>query len=167
MNRISRICSLAETIDLLATNQLLDHNILSIWDSNNLKSNDFKIIDKLCSRCKNLKIVVFDDIIRDIYGLITPNIKHIEEIIKWSRNKNNIVVHCHAGVSRSSSSAFIIECMDRTPLEALEIFKDRHVWPNELIIKLGAAVLGKPEIITVIDEWREKELQKDNKEYEN
>jgi len=54
-----------------------------------------------------------DDIADPIDGLIAPNEEHVEQLIefvhRWDRAQP-LVVHCFAGISRSTAAAFIAAC---------------------------------------------------------
>jgi predicted protein tyrosine phosphatase len=57
--------------------------------------------------------LTFDDIVEPADGLIAPSEDHARELLafigKWDR-KQPIVVHCFAGISRSTAAAFIAMC---------------------------------------------------------
>jgi predicted protein tyrosine phosphatase len=54
-----------------------------------------------------------DDIADPIDGMIAPNEEHIEQLVdfvqRWDRS-HPLVVHCFAGISRSTAAAFIAAC---------------------------------------------------------
>ena len=54
-----------------------------------------------------------DDIANDIEGMVPPGEQHVARLIeflpRWDR-KSPLVVHCFAGISRSSAAAFIAAC---------------------------------------------------------
>ena len=162
-----KICSLVETIDSLANNQFNNKHIISIWGCDFNKSNDFNVINKLSNKCKSIKFLVMDDIEEQIesekYNLILPSKEIINAAINWIKPKLNeeIVVHCAGGVSRSAALAFIINCIDNEPEEAMNILDFKFHWPNDLIIRLGAEILNKPSIITIINNtkliWHERD----------
>src|SRR6202011_6246922 len=53
--------------------------------------------------------VSMDDITEQIDGFVAPSDQHIEKVLNfvrgWDRNAP-LVVHCYAGISRSTASAF-------------------------------------------------------------
>src|ERR1700688_3383488 len=57
--------------------------------------------------------VQMDDITEDIDGFIAPSDAHIEQVLNfvraWDRSAP-LVVHCYAGISRSTASAFAAVC---------------------------------------------------------
>ena len=61
----------------------------------------------------HLKVSV-DDITVPMEGFVIPSEAHIEQVLSfvrgWDRNAP-LVIHCYAGVSRSTASAFAAACM--------------------------------------------------------
>jgi predicted protein tyrosine phosphatase len=54
-----------------------------------------------------------DDIADPIDGLIAPNEEHVEQLVEFVHRWNRVqplVVHCFAGISRSTAAAFITAC---------------------------------------------------------
>jgi predicted protein tyrosine phosphatase len=58
-------------------------------------------------------LLTFDDIVEPIEGMVPPAEGHAEALLsfvsQWDR-KQPIVVHCFAGISRSTAAAFIMLC---------------------------------------------------------
>ncbi len=58
--------------------------------------------------------VQMDDITEQMDGFLAPSDAHIEQVLNfvrgWDRNAP-LVVHCYAGISRSTASAFAAACM--------------------------------------------------------
>jgi predicted protein tyrosine phosphatase len=54
-----------------------------------------------------------DDIAEEMDGMIAPSEQHVEQLIaflkRWDRAQP-MVVHCYAGISRSTAAAFIAAC---------------------------------------------------------
>jgi len=111
------------------------------------------------------KIVSFDDITVSYAGYRAPTFDHVREIVTWGQGRSNLIVHCHAGMSRSTSSAWGIAIANGfDPQEAYDLLKQRHpvvrhrAWapggpershlgqrafiPNELIVKHLERYLG-------------------------
>lgn len=57
--------------------------------------------------------LTFDDIVEPMEGMVPPAAKHAEALIsfagRWDQ-KRPMVVHCFAGISRSTAAAFITLC---------------------------------------------------------
>jgi predicted protein tyrosine phosphatase len=52
----------------------------------------------------------FNDIIEPTEGMVAPNETHVHEVIRWAREWDRqapMVVHCYAGISRSTAAAYI------------------------------------------------------------
>lgn len=98
----------------------------------------------------HLKIGVHD-IDELIQGLTLPETHHVESLLafaeRWDR-KAPLLVHCWAGISRSTASAFTIACAlnpkaDEGGIAATLRNASRTASPNLRIIALADAVLGR------------------------
>lgn len=92
-----------------------------------------------------------DDIADPIDGMIVPSEDHVDQLVKfvtrWDRAQP-MVVHCFAGISRSTAAAFISACAlapERDEAEiALRIRKaSPTASPNPRLVALGDAYLGR------------------------
>src|SRR5271169_984345 len=57
--------------------------------------------------------VQVDDITEDIDGFVAPNDMHIQQVLTFVRDWDRrapLVIHCYAGISRSTASAFASVC---------------------------------------------------------
>ncbi|HEY7979051.1 MAG TPA: hypothetical protein VID67_12735 [Rhizomicrobium sp.] len=80
-----------------------------------------------------------------------PNEKHIEELIRFGRGwdaKAPMLIHCWAGISRSTAAAYIILCDRFGPFREKEIAKSLrarapHASPNPLLVELADKALGR------------------------
>lgn len=109
---------------------------------------DFPILNSKISNNKFLKLS-FDDIDCKIdakYILVNEN--DILEIIKFIEalkdNTENIIVHCHAGVSRSSAVAMIVAFILTKDFEYAKSIVDiaKYHSPNELVLHIADKILG-------------------------
>ena len=58
--------------------------------------------------------VQMDDILEPTEGFMAPNETHIAQVLDFIRGwdrKAPLVVHCYAGISRSTASAFAAACL--------------------------------------------------------
>ena len=95
----------------------------------------------------------FHDVIESQPGWIAPERWDVELLLAFSRdltmaNAVNLLVHCHAGVSRSTAAATLVmaqTCPDRPAAEVLqEVVRLRpRAWPNLRILELGDEILGR------------------------
>lgn len=98
----------------------------------------------------------FDDVIEVGQGKQAPQREHVEAILGFGRDLlaegrdgsgAHLLVHCHAGVSRSTAAMALILAQarpDRSPAAAMaEVARIRpQAWPNLRIIEMGDAMLG-------------------------
>ena len=95
----------------------------------------------------------FHDVIESQPGWIAPERWDIELLLAFSRdltmaNEAHLLVHCHAGVSRSTAAAILVmaqTCPDRPADEVLrEVVRLRpRAWPNLRILEFGDEILGR------------------------
>jgi predicted protein tyrosine phosphatase len=97
----------------------------------------------------------FDDVIEEQTGFVAPDAADIERILEFGRSLHDeapgpahLLVHCHAGISRSSAALALILAQDRPDVPAPEILAEvlqlrDKAWPNLRIIELGDAALGR------------------------
>ena len=95
----------------------------------------------------------FHDVIESHPGWIAPERWDVELLLAFSRdltkaNEVHLLVHCHAGVSRSTAAATLVmaqTCPDRPAAEVLqEVVRLRpRAWPNLRILELGDEILGR------------------------
>ena len=106
--------------------------------------------------CKSVLKLEFDDVFKRTEGSRAPRAKDISRVLEWAKDKSGITVHCHAGYSRSAAVAYLIECAASKPEEAIKVLNYKIHCPNELIVKLGADILGNDSILSTYWEWREE-----------
>lgn len=84
-------------------------------------------------------------------GLIHPAAEHVEGILsfvrRWPREAP-LVVHCYAGISRSTASAFIAACALNPDADEMEIARRLRVaspsaTPNALLVSLADSALRR------------------------
>src|SRR5262245_21466196 len=63
----------------------------------------------------------FDDHHLPHPGRRLPAAEDVRRALEWAADCTDLVVACHAGVSRSSALAYVILCRHRPPHEAIEI----------------------------------------------
>ena len=93
----------------------------------------------------------FDDAIAPAAGLTLPEVTHIEAILRFGDALagdvvEHLLVHCHAGVSRSTATVAILQAQ-ANPGREEEIFAAiREVrprsWPNSRMIAIADELLG-------------------------
>jgi predicted protein tyrosine phosphatase len=97
----------------------------------------------------------FHDIIEETPGQILPQPEHVRAILTLGQDmlaepaeRRHLLVHCHAGISRSTAGMVLIlaQALPDQPAEA--ILRMVHgirekAWPNLRLIELGDAMLGR------------------------
>ena len=105
--------------------------------------------------------VQMDDITEEIDGFVAPNDVHIEQVLNFVRSWDRsapLVVHCYAGISRSTASAFAAACMlnpDRDEGEIARQIREASAiaQPNRLIVALADKALGRDgRMLRALDE---------------
>jgi predicted protein tyrosine phosphatase len=95
----------------------------------------------------------FHDVIEAGPGWIAPERLDVEQLLSFGRDLTgargtHLLVHCHAGVSRSTAAATLILAQarpDRPAEEVLQavVLQRSHAWPNLRILELGDALLDR------------------------
>ena len=95
----------------------------------------------------------FHDIIETEPGRLAPAREDVARLLAFGRELHeaagsHLLVHCHAGVSRSTASAALILAQaypDRPAAEVLEEVSAMRprAWPNLRILEFGDALLGR------------------------
>jgi predicted protein tyrosine phosphatase len=92
-----------------------------------------------------------DDIAQPMEGYVAPDAGHVAQLLDfaaaWDR-RGPMVIHCWAGISRSTAAAFITLCaLNPEAPEARIAWLLREAsptaYPNRLMIRLGDAALGR------------------------
>lgn len=102
----------------------------------------------------------FHDIVEPQAGFIAPDIEHLELLIEFSRRWERagpLIIHCFAGVSRSTAAALTVFCAynQGREEEAARILRARgpHAFPNRRMIALADDLLGcEGRLLQAVDE---------------
>lgn len=92
------------------------------------------------------KLLLYFEDTSNPHSPIGPKIEHVERVLNWAEKipeDKNLLVHCYAGMSRSTSMAIAIECKRngvKTIDEIDEVYDYFHklrpiMLPNKLIIE--------------------------------
>ena len=105
--------------------------------------------------------VQMDDITEAAEGFIVPSDIHVEQVLNfvrgWDRNAP-LVVHCYAGISRSTASAFAAVCALNPHRDEIAIARQIRAAspiasPNRLIVSLADKALGREgRMLRALDE---------------
>src|SRR5205085_9075779 len=92
-----------------------------------------------------------DDIADVMDGMIAPSEEHVERLIaflgRWDR-RQPMVVHCYAGISRSTAAAFVSACalapaQDEAEIAARLRAASPTAYPNRRLVALADRHLGR------------------------
>lgn len=97
-------------------------------------------------------VLRFNDIVAPRDGLVAPDAETIRAILALG-GRGVLLIHCHAGVSRSTAAAYSLACAARPPGEerALAAFLRSacpEATPNALMIALADEILGRDGAMT-------------------
>lgn len=98
------------------------------------------------------ELIRFDDVVAEYPGFEACTPAHIEKVLAFGERVHaspgsHVLVHCHAGVSRSQAAAAILMCQhapgeeEASFLRLLELRK--HGWPNTRMIEFADAQLKR------------------------
>jgi predicted protein tyrosine phosphatase len=108
----------------------------------------------------HLKVQV-DDITEQVDGFVAPSHLHIEQVLNFVRGWDRgapMVVHCYAGISRSTASAFAAACLLNPHRDEISIARQIRAAspvasPNRLIVSLADRALGREgRMLRALDE---------------
>jgi predicted protein tyrosine phosphatase len=92
-----------------------------------------------------------DDIAHPMPGYIAPNAGHVADLIGFARSwggRGPMVIHCWAGISRSTAAAFVSLCTLNPGVPEYTIARllreaSPTAYPNRLLVRLADAALGR------------------------
>ncbi len=94
--------------------------------------------------------VQMDDITEAIDGFVAPSDSHVEQVLNFVRGWDRsapLVVHCCAGITRSTASAFAAVCLLNPHRDEISIARQPRglliAQPNWLIVGLADKALGR------------------------
>jgi predicted protein tyrosine phosphatase len=105
--------------------------------------------------------VSMDDITEQMDGFVAPSDSHIEQVLNFVRSwdrKAPLVVHCYAGISRSTASAFAAVCALNPHRDEISIARQIRraspsAFPNRLIVTLADRALRREgRMLRALDE---------------
>jgi len=96
-------------------------------------------------------VVVLSDIVVEVDGHTLPSESHVENLMTFVRQWDQaapLLIHCWAGVSRSTAAAFITACALRPHRDEAEIAqavrtKSPTATPNSRLVTIADAMLGR------------------------
>ena len=91
------------------------------------------------------------DIVEPAEGTVCPSPSHIGELLAFARSwdrEQPLLVHCWAGISRSTAAAFVVLCDIHGPGHELTLaralrFHAPHAHPNRALVRHADDALGR------------------------
>lgn len=143
-------------ITVCGIDELPDHSAAGVTHVLSILDPDRAIPDALGTFGEHERLELrFLDEIEEGPGMDPPMLTHVEQVLAFGRTLidepqpgAHLLVHCHAGVSRSTASMILIIAQARPDLPAAvivqEVFRVRaKAWPNLRMIEMGDALLGR------------------------
>lgn len=111
----------------------------------------------------------FDDVIEPIPGYAPPMPEHMDQLLRFGREigaeaLQTLLIHCHAGVSRSTASATALLLQAFPELSAGEVLDHigqvrPQAWPNSRMIGFADEQLGRGGmLIAALNEFYRRRL---------
>ena len=100
---------------------------------------------------RNHLVLSMDDVTNEMDGYMPPSEQHVTRLVEfannWDRN-TPLVVHCLAGISRSTAGAFVVACALNPQRSEADIAKALRTaspiaTPNPMLVKQADAVLNR------------------------
>jgi predicted protein tyrosine phosphatase len=114
----------------------------------------------------------FHDVIEDFPGTLPPQEGDVARLLAFGRDLvaeppegAHLLVHCHAGISRSTAAMTLILAQARPDLPARDILREvlrvrPKAWPNLRIIEMGDAMLARNgEVVAAAAEIYQRQLE--------
>jgi len=137
------VCSLAALHDTVATPGA--RHVLTVM------GNISKVMRPPTVLETNHLMISMDDITEPADGFVAPSGEHIDRVLEFVRRWDRatpLVVHCYAGISRSTASAFAAACALNPHRDELSIARQIRqaspsAYPNRLIVMHADRALGR------------------------
>jgi predicted protein tyrosine phosphatase len=123
---------------------------LQSFDLLTLLSPDYPHVDWREFACERHLRLAFHDIVEPMAGLTAPDRDLMQAVLDFGRKREDqraLLIHCWAGISRSSAAAYAIAC-DRNPAFEREIAlelrgRSPSATPNRLMVRLADDLLQR------------------------
>lgn len=125
-----------------------DPDEANVWDSYNHDRLYRKMIcmaaEEGMANAKSFVVLEFHDFWKLIPGVQLVTKDDVQKALDFAKDKEEIIVACAAGISRSSATAYIIARSEASKDEAMTILNKEVHWPNRLVLEYGERILGLP-----------------------
>jgi predicted protein tyrosine phosphatase len=104
-----------------------------------------------CIAAERHLVLGFNDIIEELPGMTAPAVEHVEQLIgfagRWDR-QSPLLIHCFAGISRSTAAAYIVASALNPDLDAARLatlLRERapSATPNIRLVRFADDLLGR------------------------
>ena len=137
------VCSLARLHDTVHQTGAL-HIVTMLKDTDRVERPDH-ILES------NHLILGMDDITSEMDGYVTPCEEHVGRLLSFVRGWDRarpLVMHCYAGISRSTAGAYVAACALNAERSELTIARELRgasttATPNARIVSLADLMLGR------------------------
>ncbi len=143
-------------ITVCGLDELPDHNAVGVSHVLSILDPGWPVPDAFGSFGEHERLELrFNDVIEDLPDTVAPQPGHVDQLLAFGREMSSepasdvhLLVHCHAGVSRSTASIILMLAQAQpvqAPLSiAQEVLRVRpQAWPNLRIIEFGDAALQR------------------------
>jgi predicted protein tyrosine phosphatase len=98
------------------------------------------------------ELIRFDDVVAEYPGFEACTPRHIERLLAFgerahTQSDSRILVHCHAGISRSQAAAAILMCQHAPGREEEAFLRlltlRQHGWPNTRMVEFADTLLKR------------------------
>jgi predicted protein tyrosine phosphatase len=123
---------------------------LQNYDLLTLLSPDYPAVDWSTYECTRHVRLAFHDIVEPVPGVTLPDHDTLQAVLDFGRKhepQRPLLIHCWAGISRSSAAAYAIAC-DRNPGFERDIANELRrrapfATPNRLMVRLADDLLAR------------------------
>jgi len=115
----------------------------------------------------------FHDVIEDVQDQVPPRQEHVAALLEFGRDlmieppdDAHLLVHCHAGISRSSAAMTLILAQGLPHVSGKSIVGEvlrirEKAWPNLRMVEMGDAMLGRDgELVAAAHDVYRLQLEK-------
>lgn len=140
---IAIVCGLAEVERLIA--RRTPSHLVSLLDPSTMIDTPAGL-----SPDRHLRLAV-NDIVEPLEGMVLPDEAAVGRLLEFGRAWDEaapILIHCWAGISRSTASAFILACERSPGMDEARIARAMrqtapHAYPNRRIVALADDMLNR------------------------
>jgi predicted protein tyrosine phosphatase len=155
--------------------ELPDHSAIGITHVLSILDPDHPALDVFGAYGEHARLELrFHDAIDERPDEELPQPHHVEALLRFGRammdepgDQKRLLVHCHAGVSRSTAATTLLLAQAAPELDAEAIMAEvarirEKAWPNLRMIEIGDAMLGRGGTLVAAVRNRHREMARKN-----